>query len=354
MDDGVSPTGLTLGTFERWLARRHPELRGGGELTAELLTGGLSNLTYRIDGAATPLVLRRPPLGHVLTTAHDMAREFRVLGGLHGTAVPVPRPYVLAADADGEAGVGAEFYLMQRVDGETLDERADNANYTAAELHGIGLELARTLARLHELDPASVGLGDFGRPDGFLERQLRRWATQYEGNRFRELPDLDRLLTRLRDAMPETRWTSLVHGDYRLDNVLVQRGADGAPHIAAVLDWEMATIGDSLTDLGLLGLYWDLAELLGDSAVGRTAVDPAAGYPDFAELLDAYGACRGIRVPELGWYLGFAAAKLAIILEGIQLRHDQGETVGEGFDHVGDLVPLLAAAGLARLHHEEH
>jgi len=348
MDDGVSPTGLELGTFERWLAGRHPELRGDGVLTAELLTGGLSNLTYRIDGAAVPLVLRRPPLGHVLSTAHDMAREFRVLSGLHGTAVPVPEPYVLETDAAGAAGVGAEFYLMQRVDGETLDDRGDNAGYTAEELRAISLELARTLARLHSLDPASTGLGDVGRPDGFLERQLRRWATQYAGNRFRELPDLDRLLARLRERLPVTRWSSLVHGDYRLDNALVRRTDDG-PRIAAVLDWEMATIGDSLTDLGLLGLYWDLAELLGDSAASRTAVDPAAGYPAFDELLDAYAACRGIRVPELGWYLGFAAAKLAIILEGIQLRHDQGETVGEGFDHVGELVPLLAAAGLRRL-----
>jgi aminoglycoside phosphotransferase (APT) family kinase protein len=348
MDDGVSPTGLELRTFDRWLASRHPELRGDGTLTAELLTGGLSNLTYRIRGAAVPLVLRRPPLGHVLSTAHDMAREHRVLSGLHGTTVPVPQPYVHETDATGEAGVGADFSLMQHVDGETLDDRDDNADFTPAELRTISLELARTLARLHSLDAATVGLGDFGRPDGFLERQLRRWATQYAGNRFRELPDLDRLLARLRERLPETRWNSLVHGDYRLDNVLVRR-TDGGPQIAAVLDWEMATIGDSLTDLGLLGLYWDLAELLGDSAASRTAVDPAAGYPAFDELLDAYAACRDIRVPELGWYLGFAAAKLAIILEGIQLRHDAGETIGEGFDDVGTLVPLLAASGLRRL-----
>ena len=212
----------------------------------------------------------------------------------------------------------------------------------------MSLTLIETLAELHGIDPAAVGLADFGRPDGFLERQLRRWATQYSGNRFRELPDLDRLLDRLGANVPVTQQTSIVHGDFRLDNAIVRRGGTG-PRIAAVLDWEMATLGDSLTDVGLLGLYWDIADVTGESAVSRTSVDHAAGYPAFDELLDVYAAARGIRVTGLGWYLGFAAAKLAIILEGIQLRHDQGETVGDGFGHVGQLVPLLAAAGLRRL-----
>jgi aminoglycoside phosphotransferase (APT) family kinase protein len=348
MDDGVSPAGLDIRAFDNWLAAHDPALRGSGELTATLLTGGLSNLTYRIDGAALPLVLRRPPLGHVLSTAHDMAREFRVQSALRGTTVPVAQQYLWHADADGAAGVGAEFSLMEFVDGEVLDSPDRNIGWTSAELRTVSLDLVRTLARLHDLDPATVGLADFGRPEGFLERQLRRWATQYDGNRFRALPDLDRLLERLGARLPETRSTSIVHGDYRLDNAVVQR-VDGGPRIAAVLDWEMATLGDSLTDLGLLGLYWDLPDVVGDAAIGRTSVDPTAGYPSFDELLDAYAACRGIRLPGLGWYLGFAAAKLAIILEGIQLRHDAGETIGEGFDDVGTLVPLLAASGLRRL-----
>ncbi|AYF98276.1 phosphotransferase family protein [Protaetiibacter intestinalis] len=348
MDDGVSPTGLDIRAFEAWLGARAPELRGDGPLSARLLTGGLSNLTYRIRGAADPLVLRRPPLGHVLSTAHDMAREHRVQSALNGTAVPVPKQYLWDADADGSAGVGTEFTLMEYVEGEILDDLADNTGWTSEELRGVSFALIRTLAELHSIEPAAVGLADFGRPDGFLERNLRRWATQYQGNRFRELPELDRLLKRLGAGVPATLHSSLVHGDYRLDNVIVQRSADG-PRIAAVLDWEMATLGDSLTDLGLLGLYWDIAEVTGDSPVSRTSVDPAAGYPGFDELLDAYAEARGIEVPQLGWYTGFAAAKLAIILEGIQLRHDQGETLGAGFDHVGELVPLLAAAGLRRL-----
>ncbi|TPX05263.1 phosphotransferase family protein, partial [Schumannella luteola] len=206
--------------FGDWLALREPGLHGAGPLRATLLTGGLSNLTYRIDGAARPLVLRRPPLGHVLSTAHDMGREFRVQSALHGTRVPVPQPYLLAPDPHGDAGVGAEFYLMEYIDGEILDSTAKNARWAAHELHEVSIALVRTLARLHAVDPESVGLGDFGRAEGFLARQLRRWATQYEGNRFRELPDLDRLLELLGAGLPETRWSSIVHGDYRLDNAL--------------------------------------------------------------------------------------------------------------------------------------
>ena len=348
MDDGVSPAGLDIRALDRWLTARDPALRGAAPLTATLLTGGLSNLTYRIDGAARPLVLRRPPLGHVLSTAHDMVREFRVLSGLHGTRVPVPQPVLLQAEADPLTGVAAPFYLMERVDGAILDTVEDNAGWTADELRTLSLGLATTLAELHTVDPATVGLEGFGRPDGFLERQLRRWATQYAGNRFRDLPDLDALLARLGEALPETRWTSIVHGDYRLDNAIVVKEATG-PRIAAVLDWEMATLGDSLTDLGLVGLYWDLPQLVGDASIGRSAVDPDAGYPGFDELLGAYASMRGIDPPDLGWYLAFAAAKLAIILEGIQLRHDQGATVGGGFDRVGELVPILAASGLRHL-----
>ena len=344
MGDGAALAGLDIRAFDHWLAHRSPELRGDAPVTADLLTGGLSNLTYRIDGGARPLVLRRPPLGHVLSTAHDMGREYRVLSALQGTRVPVPRTRLFEASEDPATGVDAPFYLMDHVDGDILDAPADNARYTPAELRTLSLALAEVLAELHSLDPAQIGLDDFGRPDGFIERQLRRWATQYEGNRFRELPELDALLERLGERLPETRHTSIVHGDYRLDNVLVARTATG-PRIAAVLDWEMATLGDSLTDVGLLALYWDIAEIADETGAVVSAVDPAAGYPGFDELADAYAAARGIRMPELGWYRAFAALKLAIILEGIQLRHDQGETVGAGFDHVGAMVAPLARAG---------
>ncbi|WP_286311679.1 phosphotransferase family protein [Agromyces mangrovi Wang et al. 2018] len=303
-----------------------------------------------MDGGARPMVLRRPPLGHVLRTAHDMAREFRIIQALAGTDVPVPAAYVLVDDADGTAGVGTDFYLMELVEGRILRAASDNAGYDPETLRGLGFRLVETLAALHAIDPADVGLADFGRPDGYLARQVRRWGQQYDGSRSRDVPELDRLLERIANDIPETRFTSLLHGDFRLDNVLVAHDAGGRASVAAILDWEMATIGDSLADLGLLGLYWNLAEVgLGSPDLGLTAIDPAVGYPEFDELCARYAELRGIRLPSLSWYLAFAALKLAIILEGIHYRHEAGETLGPGFDGIGNLVAPLARYGLRAL-----
>ena len=346
----TDPVGLSTATLERWLRAVRPDLVTDAPLRATLLDGGRSNLTYRLDGGATPLVLRRPPLGHVLSTAHDMAREHRVIAALAPTSVPVPRAELHHDDADGAAGVSTPFYLMRLVDGVVLRAPDDNAGFTAPQLRALSLDLAATLGRLHALDPAAIGLGTLGRPDGFLARQVRRWGAQYDLSRSRPMPELDQLQDRLRTSVPATTQDSLLHGDYRLDNVIVQVGADGAPRLAAVLDWEMATHGDSLTDLGLLALYWDIRAIGGDSlGIATSAVDTTAGYPAFDELVDAYSAERRVRVPELSWYRAFAAYKLAIILEGVHYRHRAGETVGPGFDTVGALVAPLAAHGLACL-----
>lgn len=344
------PRGLATSVLEAWLRAEHPHLVGEAELEATLITGGRSNLTYRLIGGPTPLVLRRPPLGHVLASAHDMAREFRVISALGASTVPVPDAVLYRDDTDGSAGVGTPFYLMGFVDGQVLSSPAANAPFTPGQLRTLSLDLVETLADLHSLDPAAVGLGDFGRADGYLERQVRRWGQQYDKSRSRELPELDALQAALRENVPTTVGSSLVHGDFRLDNAIVRLDADGRPRIAAILDWEMATIGDSYTDLGLLGLYWDIRSVSAQAAaVAASAVDPAAGYPSFAELLDAYAAARGTPVPELSWYLAFAAYKLAIILEGIHLRFQAGETVGPGFDTIGGLVTPLAEAGLRSL-----
>jgi aminoglycoside phosphotransferase (APT) family kinase protein len=344
------PRGLATSVLEAWLRAEHPNLVGESELDATLITGGRSNLTYRVIGGPAALVLRRPPLGHVLASAHDMAREFRVISALGGSSVPVPQALLYRDDTDGAAGVGTPFYLMGFVDGQVLSSPAANAPYSPAQLRTLSLDLVATLAELHSLDPATVGLEDFGRAAGYLERQVRRWGDQYDKSRSRELPELDALQAALRDNVPTTVSSSLVHGDFRLDNAIVRMDADGRPRIAAILDWEMATIGDSFTDLGLLGLYWDIRGISAHSAaVAASAVDPTAGYPSFAELLDAYAGARGTPVPELSWYLAFAAYKLAIILEGIHLRFRAGETVGPGFDTIGGLVTPLAQAGLRSL-----
>lgn len=343
--------GLDLGAFGPWLAGAHPELAGTGaeELRASRLAGGLSNLTYRIDGAARPLVLRRPPLGHVLSTAHDMQREFTIITALAGSPVPVPTALGYVDDSDGAAGVGAPFYLMDFVPGPILSRPADNGGHSPAELHATSLDLARTLGELHRLDPASVGLGEFGHPSGFLERQLRRWAAQYDASRSRELEPLDTLQERLGVTRPETTRDSLLHGDFRLDNAIVRPEAADGHRIAAVLDWEMATIGDSLLDLGTFSMYWDFHEITGGAGIGSSAVDPAAGYPEFGELVDVYAEVVGASVPPLGWYRAFAAYKLAVILEGIHRRFSSGQTVGSGFEQVGAFVVPLAHWGLARL-----
>lgn len=359
MDHRTLP-GLDVARLDTWLRAHRPDLAGDGPLTASLLAGGRSNLTYRVDGARVPLVLRRPPLHHVQATAHDMAREHRVLSALGPTRVPVPTTYALVDDTDGAAGSGTPFFLMARVDGEAIATPEQNARWSPDDLRAVSLELAGLLAELHAVDPHDVGLGDLGRPDGFLDRQVRRWGVQLDGSRSRDVPVLDDLQERLRADVPTTWRAALVHGDYRLDNALVARpsadagagtgagGTTGPPRVVAILDWEMATLGDAAVDLGMLGLYWKLARVADDDHA-VSAVDPAAGYPDFAELVDVYAARLGAPAPDLAWYRAFAAYKLAVILEGVHFRFRAGGTVGDGFDRIGDLVTPLAREGLARL-----
>ncbi|GAA1734198.1 phosphotransferase family protein [Isoptericola hypogeus] len=338
--------GLDCAGLTRWLAGAHPDL-ADGELSASVIAGGRSNLTYRVDGARLPLVLRRPPLGHVLSSAHDMGREHRVISSLAGSAVPVPRTIDLVDDTAARDVTGTAFFVMERVDGTVLARPGQNAAYAPAGLHALGLELAGTLADLHAVDPAAVGLADFGRPAGYLERQLTTWRRQYDASRSREIPALDALQDALATRLPAGNDRSaVVHGDYRLDNAIVA-GPPHAPHVAAVLDWEMATLGDPLVDLGMLGLYWDINAVT-DGHGATSAVVPGAGYPEFDELADAYAARSGAVLPDLGWYRAFAAYKLAVILEGIHVRYRAGETVGDGFEVIGELVEPLAADGLTR------
>jgi aminoglycoside phosphotransferase (APT) family kinase protein len=335
--------GLAVPALARWLRSNEPELVTAEPITARLIAGGRSNLTYSIGGAAEPIVLRRPPLGHVQSTAHDMAREFRVISALRATAVPVPRAIRLVDDPD--AGVDAPFYLMQQVPGRILGSRADNAAYTPTQLRALSRELVETLAALHTMDAAEVGLADFGRPEGFLARQLERWGRQYDGSRSRDIPELDALQRELQDGIPGAGRSSIVHGDYRLDNALVI-DVEGEPTISAILDWEMATLGDPLTDLGLFGLYWNLNGFDGvPPGVVATSVFAEDGYPSFEELVAVYSEAARVEVPELPWYLALAAFKLAVILEGIHFRHKAGQTVGEGFDAIGSLVTPIAMAG---------
>lgn len=332
--------GLDVAALTAWLSKAHPEL-AAGPLRAEVIAGGRSNLTYSVEGARVPLVLRRPPLGHVLSSAHDMAREHRVISALAGSAIPVPTAVDLVDDTGGDI-TGTTFFLMEKAPGKVVVSRKQNAAYTSDEIRDLSFELIHHLAALHSVDVEAVGLEGFGKPVGYLTRQLSTWRRQLEASRSRDVPALDKLQAALEQGVPETTRTGIVHGDYRLDNALV----DGnPPKISAILDWEMATLGDPLVDLGIFALYWDIGKLPSGGAIA-SAVDPAAGYPEFEELAESYAVEAGITLPDLSWYRAFAAYKLAVILEGIHYRYQAGGTVGEGFDRIGELVEPLAENGL--------
>ncbi|MGN9906725.1 phosphotransferase family protein [Phytohabitans sp. LJ34] len=335
--------GLDIARLRAYLDTEHAGLRDG-ELRADLIPGGKSNLTYTLRDDSHTWVLRRPPLGHVLRTAHDMAREYRVISALAPTAVPVPRTLLLCPDAE---VIGAPFYVMEFVDG-TVYRTAEQTAALGAERAGtLAFTLVDVLADLHEVDAEAVGLGDFGHPAGYLERQVRRWKGQLDASRSRDLPGVDELHTRLAESVPAESGASVVHGDYRLDNVVVD--ADG--RVAAVLDWEMATLGDPLADLGLLLVYWDGLARIGGNAVA-TAVNPAAGFPPGAALAARYAERRGADLTRLPWYTAFGFFKLAVIAEGIHYRFTRGKTVGAGFEQIGQIVPPLVAYGHATLSEE--
>jgi aminoglycoside phosphotransferase (APT) family kinase protein len=334
--------GLVLDAVTAWLAARGLV---EGPVEAGLVAGGRSNLTYLLSSSAGPIVLRRPPLGHVLATAHDMAREHRVLAALHGTPVPVPRPLALCTD---ESVTGAPFYVMEFADGLVVRTRPDVAALPPEGRSAVVEQMMARLADLHAVDPTAVGLADFGRPEGFMARQVRRWGAQLDASRSRDLPGVDDLRSRLAATVPTSGASAIVHGDYRLDNLVVgPPSADDAYTVRAVLDWEMATLGDPLADLGLLVAYWEGLGRLPASAVA--ALGPAAGLPDGSVLVAEYAARSGRDVSALAWYVAFGYFKIAVILEGIHYRYVQGQTVGPGFDRIGEVVPPLIALGLAGL-----
>ncbi|MFG3156544.1 phosphotransferase family protein [Streptomyces sp. NPDC048219] len=333
------PPGLDLDRLRTLLDRERPGLVTG-PLSGRLIEGGRSNLTYKVSDGTSTWVVRRPPLGHVLATAHDMKREHRVISALHPTDVPVPRPVLLCED---EEVLGAPFYVMEFVEGTPYRTAAQLAPLGPERTRAAVLNLVDTLVGLHAVDPAEVGLGDFGRPDGFLDRQLRRWAKQLDASRNRDLAGIDELHATLGRELPRSPAPTVVHGDYRLDNVLIG-GEDDA--IRAILDWEMSTLGDPLTDLGLLVMY---SQPLGmpDSPVSTTAQAP--GHPAPAELIERYAERSGRDVSSVSWYTAFAWFKLAVILEGIHYRYTLGQTVGRGFDRIGELVPVFIEHGLTTL-----
>jgi aminoglycoside phosphotransferase (APT) family kinase protein len=336
--DVETPEGVDLERLRSYFAA-NVEGAGDRTLTAELIAGGRSNLTYGISDGEHDWVLRRPPLGHVLETAHDMRREFRVLSGLAGTDVPVPRVHALCEDP---AVNGAPFYVMERVNGRIIRNRAMLAELNVDEARRCSYEIVDVLARLHAVDYEAVGLGDFGRPDGFLERNVRRWGKQWESNKTRELPVIDELARRLAAALPAHQGRAIVHGDYRIDNTMVE--VDDPGRIIAVLDWEMSTLGDPLTDVGLLGVYWGDRNAV--AVLGSQGVSDLPGFLSRDAVMDRYARQSGRDLSDLDYYLVYAGYKLAIIVEGIHARFLMGKTLGEGFEDMSAAVVALAETAL--------
>jgi aminoglycoside phosphotransferase (APT) family kinase protein len=338
-----APPGIDAARVSRFVERHVPAL--GGPLRFSLISGGRSNLTYRVEGPGGICVLRRPPLGHVLATAHDMAREHRVHAALADTDVPVARPLALCTDAEVN---GAPFYLMEYRGGIVANESIPSGYAESeAERARIGPALMDVLARIHRVDFAARGLADFGRPDGYLERQVRRWSKQWAMSKVAELPEIDLLIARLLAALPKSPEPTLVHGDYRLGNVALAEDDPG--RVTAVFDWEMATLGDPLADVGYTLIYW--AEM-GDPVAERMpgAFSSVSAQPGFAtrdELVAEYARRSGRDVGEVDFYRVLGLYKLAVISEGIYARHRQGKTVGEGFENLQRSSVALARRALA-------
>jgi aminoglycoside phosphotransferase (APT) family kinase protein len=319
-----------------------------GPLRLSLIQGGRSNLTYLVTDGRSRWVLRRPPLGTLTPTAHDMGREYRVVAALGPTAVPVAGAVSACADP---GVIGVPFTVMSYVEGAVLRDGDDAARLAPEDARLCADALVDTLVTLHALDPARVGLHDFGRPAGYLERQLRLWRRQWDRVATRDLPALEvlhhrlsRVLERGLGATPPAEGC-VVHGDYRLDNVILDARDPGA--IRAVVDWEMATLGDPLADLGLLLVYWDpvCEPVLGV----RHAPTANPGFPSARELAERYGRRSGRDLSTLAFYRALGYLKLAVIAEGIHARHLAGRTVGQGFDGVGSAVLPLLRSGLEAL-----
>jgi aminoglycoside phosphotransferase (APT) family kinase protein len=337
--DGLAeaPEGIDRAGVEGWFA----EHVAGVEppLSFERISGGHSNLTYGVsDASGRRWALRRPPLGKRLGSAHDMGREFKVVSALGPTEVPVAPAVALCQD---EAVNGAPFYVMDFVEGPVLRGLAEADAFPAEDdRRAIGERLVDTLVEIHAVDPDAVGLGDLGRKEDYVARQLHRWQGQWEKSKTRELPAIDAVHERLSARIPGQGPATIVHGDYRLDNMILTPSGE----VAAVVDWELCTLGDPLADVGLLMVYWpDRGEET--LALGQPA-SLAPGFPTRTELKERYAQRSGRDLSQLDFFVALGYWKLAIILEGVYARYAAGGygKVDEGIQHFARLVERLAGA----------
>ena len=333
--------GINTDNVTAWLEAHVPVLRPPVAYT--LIAGGHSNLTYRCqDADGVAYVLRRPPLGHVLESAHDMGREHRIIAALADTEVPVAPTYGLCKDPEVN---GAPFYVMKFVDGLVLHDSVVAAELTGAQRYALGEHVIDVLSRLHNLDPDSVGLGDLGRKEAYLARQLNRWTKQWEASKTHEVPEMEETRRLLEERMPQQHGAGIVHGDYRLGNMLV-----GPGKIHAVLDWELCTLGDPLADVGYLMNAWPSRDEVEVVGAGDGAPTAAGGFPTRQDLLERYQAATGRDLGGINYYRAFSHWRLAAIGQGVYKRYlmgAMGSNRGVDLDAQKAGVQRRAAAALA-------
>jgi aminoglycoside phosphotransferase (APT) family kinase protein len=329
--------GIDRAGVEGWFEANVPGAKP--PLEFDRISGGRSNLTFGVtDTAGGRWALRRPPLGKRLGSAHDMGREHSVIAALQDTPVPVPPVIGLCED---ESVNGAPFYVMGFVEGPILRSAEDAKGLEEARCRAIGERVVDTLVEIHRIDPDEVGLGELGRKEAYVERQLKRWQGQWEKSKTRELPDVDDVHAALAARIPEQGPATIVHGDYRLDNMILAPGAD---EVAAVVDWELCTLGDPLADVGLLLVYWSEP---GDEFMPLFA--PATIQPGFLsreEVRARYAERSGRDLSEVDYFVALGYWKLAIILEGVYARYASGQygKTDEGFEEFARIVERLADA----------
>jgi len=324
------PSDVDVAALERWMAANVAGY--AGPLQIRRFQGGQSNPTYQLATPAARYVLRRQPSGRLLASAHAVDREHRAIAALHPTGFPVPRPFGLCRD---EQVIGTMFYVMQLVEGRIFREPT-LAGVSPRARRAIYLDMLAVMARLHAVDPAAVGLADFGRPGNYMARQIHRWTGQYRASETQRLETIERLIEWLPATTPTQDRTAIVHGDFKIDNVIIEANA---PRLAAVLDWELSTLGDPLADFAYLMMTW---------ANGPLAENPdlaALGIPTLQDCVDEYCRLTGRdRLPDLNWYFSYNLFRSACILQGIVGRARDGTANSAEAASFAERVPMLAAA----------
>jgi aminoglycoside phosphotransferase (APT) family kinase protein len=330
---------LDLARLEPYLRSHFPHLNG--PLVIRQFPSGHSNLTYSVTLGEKEMVLRRPPFGSKVRSAHDMGREFRVLEKLH-SSYPAPRPLLYCSD---ESVLGAPFYIMERVHGIVLRrDLPKEIDITPQIARRLSESFIDNLAALHQLDYAALGLADLGKPQGYMERQVKGWTERYYGSKTHELPQVEKIALWLKEHMPAHSGAALIHNDYKYDNMLLD--ADDLTRIVAVLDWEMCTLGDPLSDLGTALGYWVQANDPGDVLPARWGPTSLPGSLTRRQLLERYQAKTGFDVSNIVFYYVFALFKTAVIIQQIYYRYYHGMTKDERFATMREVTNMLLSASL--------